>query len=84
MIPFGLIAGIANILRQNAEFEASMAHAREAVSQEVIDACLEWGRTTIIPNSTAFDICWRAGGPAQAEYDPGYRICVLDQWRRMR
>lgn len=66
-----------------ADAEADYAMAVSVVGKEAADACLTWAQSTIVRNAAAFSICWRAGGPKNAETSPSYRDELSDQMRRL-
>lgn len=63
--------------------ESDYADAVATVGVEMAESCKAWAQTTIVPNGEAFGICWRAGGPGNAERDPGYRDALITNVRRM-
>ncbi len=66
-----------------AKADAEYILAVEVVGEETAKACLAWAQSTIIPNTDAFGICWRSGGPHHAERPPAYREDMRYQLRRI-
>lgn len=71
------------LARRNAEYESDYATAEAAVGTDVAAACQSWAQTTTLPNDHAFEMCWRAGGPEQAECSLIYLDAVGRQVRRL-
>lgn len=71
------------LLRQNAEYQSDYVTAEATVGAEVAAACQSWAQTTILPNDDAFGMCWRAGGPGQAERSLIYHDAAMRTVRRL-
>jgi hypothetical protein len=76
--------GLSAKLSAAANQEAAVAYARTMVGDEVVEACITWAKTTVLTNSDAFDICWRAGGPGEAVRSLWYEDAVTVFWHNFR